>query len=230
MTTDLVAREPSLNLLGELEQAGVALTETSLDLQAVVDFKSYERLCEFLGSLGRSYCWWVGDLINWGERLFGEDAVQAIDSLGLHPGTCINYAYTCQKIARNRRRPDLSFAHHRVVTALPPDAQTAWLEKAAVSRWTRAQLSEALEEERALSEPVLDSVVEPPDPLELAAAEDALVLKEKAMAVVRALVAFDGELGHSYRCWIRKDGKEWIDCACGLERLEAAVAALGVEW
>jgi hypothetical protein len=85
--------------------------------------------------------------------------------------------------------------------------------------------------EREAQEPDLGTVVVSPDPLELAAAADATDLHERTMEVVRALVDFQGELGHHYRCWIRQQGgQEFLDCSCGLSRLEAAVAALGIDW
>lgn len=214
-------------MLKELEQAG-ALTETSLDLGSTdVSYDTYESLARFLGSLGRSYCWWVGDLINWGEMVFGETYAQAVGALGLSPGTCVNYAYTCRQVARSRRRPDVSFAHHRVVAPMEPDGQREWLEKVAVNGWTRSQLSEALAEFRGVIELQPIEIV---DPLAVAESEDPPALRVKIMEVVRCFAEFSGDIGHSVRCFVRKDGTEWLDCVCGLERLEAALTALGVDW
>lgn len=162
--------------------------------------------------------------------MFGEEYAQAVEGLGLSPGTLVNYSYTCRQVARSRRRPELSFAHHRVVAPLSPEGQRAWLGKAADNTWTRSQLAEAVTIEREAAEPTFEPVTEVVDPVELAATQEALELHRLAMEVVRALVDFQGELGHSVRCWIRKDGEERLDCACGLTRLEGAVSALGVDW
>lgn len=230
-TTELAIHEAThITFLRELELSG-ALTPTSLDLGAQeISFETYEALCGFLGSLGRSFCWWVGDLINWGETVFGEEYAQGVEALGLSPGTCVNYAYTCRQVARSRRRLELSFAHHRVIAPLRPDSQRDWLEKAVENSWTRSEFAEAVTVEREALEPDLGFIEVPPSPLELAEAAVAAELHENVMEVVRALAAFQGEIGHDVRCWIRQAGQEYLDCVCGLTRLEAAVAALGVEW
>lgn len=227
MSNLALAPKGPIEFLHQLERAG-ALTPTSLDLGAhPISFEAYEALATFLGAVGRSHCWWVGDLINWGEMVFGEEAAQAIEALGLHPGTCVNYAYTCRQIARSRRRAELSFAHHRVVAPLPPDTQRYWLERAAAEAWTRSDLDREVAAMRPGEETVQPTPLSEDPPIE---AESLTQLENRVMEVVHALVAFEGEIGHHFKCWVRDGDQEKLDCVCGLVRLERAVAALGIEW
>lgn len=228
MSNLALAPKGPIEFLHQLEQSG-ALTSTSLDLgEHPISFDAYEALAAFLGAVGRSHCWWVGDLINWGEMVFGEEAAQAIESLGLHPGTCVNYAYTCRQIARSRRRPGLSFAHHRVVAPLSPDAQRYWLDRASAEAWTRSDLDREVAAMRP-GEETVQPVYPDEEPLPVEVQEVAM-LEGRVMEVVHALVAFEGEIGHHFKCWIREGDQEKLDCVCGLARLERAVAALGIEW
>lgn len=44
------------------------------------------------------------------------------------------------KIEKSRRRDNLSFSHHQVVTPLEPDRQDYWLSQAEKGNWTRSEL------------------------------------------------------------------------------------------
>ena len=137
-TTDLPA------LLGELETAG-ALTETSLSLSdPEMPFERWEALAEMMGRLRSANCFWIGDLLNFGEGVYGERYAQGMEAFGLEYRTLTNYAYVCRNVARSRRSDRLSFAHHREVAPLDPAEQADWLTNAAEAGWSRSQLRDAL--------------------------------------------------------------------------------------
>jgi hypothetical protein len=74
--------------------------------------------------------WWVGDAILYGEDCFGEKFSQGVDVTRLSAGTLANIVTVCRRIPSERRRAELSFSHHVVVTHLSPEEQIRWLARA----------------------------------------------------------------------------------------------------
>ncbi len=84
--------------------------------------------------------WWIGDLVNWAEGRFGDDAQQALP----------NESFSCGLIERSRsvaagvklsiRRPELSFSHHREVACLSQALQQQALAYAVERNLTSGEL------------------------------------------------------------------------------------------
>jgi len=155
--TELAIRTTGLQLLADLESAG-ALTETGLVLTKEIPFAQYEALAAMLGTVQKVSAWAIGDLLNYGETVFGETYVQAAHATGLSEQTCHNYASVCRRVPRSRRRPELSFSSHEVVAKLEPEEQTEWLAKAVAHQWTRADIRAQMDE--AEGKPLLPPAVE----------------------------------------------------------------------
>lgn len=120
----------------------------------------------------------VGDWVNWGERLHGEQAAQAIDSpadrreamvrlTDRDPQTITNWTSVAGKVAKSRRRmkPDeqgrrLSYQHHVVVAPLAPDAQTYWLGQAIEEGMSARELKNAIHDHDSDGDP---EVVDEPE-------------------------------------------------------------------
>ena len=136
-----------------LEQAGAVVDAVSLRLDHPTDltWDQYERLGSFLGQLGQAYCWWVGDLLLYGEDLFGEEYAQIEASLPHSLHTLENYRSVAKRIPWNRRRPGLSFGVHETVAYLEPEDRDRWLDKAEDEGWKRDSLREAIRASRELS-------------------------------------------------------------------------------
>lgn len=87
--------------------------------------EALEKLSGMYESSGRlhfrSICM-LGDAFNFGERTFGEEYAQAIDSarkyMRLNMKTVQNAAWICASIEPSRRREALSLSHHEAVAAL----------------------------------------------------------------------------------------------------------------
>lgn len=120
------------------------VTPTSLTLTGQLPFKRYLETAALLGKIGHGVQWWLGDLLNQGSQLFGEKYAQAEAETGFDPGTLANIASVCDRVAAERRRVRLSFAHHVEVAKLAPAEQSKWLEKAEKMGWTRAELRRQL--------------------------------------------------------------------------------------
>lgn len=83
---------------------------------------------------------WIGDLLSYGEASYGEKYTQAVEATGHKVSYLMNVASVASKIPVERRHPDLSFAHHQDVAALPGDEQSEWLDKAEQEDWTSRDL------------------------------------------------------------------------------------------
>lgn len=143
-----------------LEEAGAVITETSLRLTnpATLTWEQYERLGNFLGTLGQAYCWWVGDFLIYGEEIFGEEFAQIEKALPHSRHTLENYASIAKRIPPNRRRHGLSFGVHETVAYLEPQARERLLDEAQEHGWKREEMRSA---KRAMFEPVAE--ISPPE-------------------------------------------------------------------
>ncbi len=148
----------AIQLLLDLEAAG-AVDEVSLNLTDLdMPYQRWEDLGRFLGGLQRRTNWYLGDWLNFGEALYGQEASQGIDSTtkqrydeaervtGLDHGTLMNIRSICGRVARERRRSELGFWIHAAVAPLDPEEQIEWLQRAIDEGWTRVQLQDAIKE------------------------------------------------------------------------------------
>lgn len=67
----------------------------------------------------------AGQLLIFGEQVYGERAWQVVDAMRYNPKTLQNAMWVCKGIAEWHDR--LSFGHHEVVAALPPIPQSELL-------------------------------------------------------------------------------------------------------
>jgi len=141
-------RTPIASLVLELEQAG-ALTATSLTLtDPDLPYDTYEALAHFFGRVNRASLFWIGDLLLFGERVYGESYAQAAEATGLAPQSLMNTVSVCKQVPKTRRRPNLSLSMHQEVAPLEPAEQKEWLKRAETEGWTRGQLRGELRAQR----------------------------------------------------------------------------------
>jgi N6-adenosine-specific RNA methylase IME4 len=94
----------------------------------------------------RSAQFWIGDLLNYGRRAYGEKYATAAASLGIPRHTLENYAYVAANVPFSRRREDVSFSIHAEIAGLAAQDQDRWLKRAA--KMTVAEIRAALRLER----------------------------------------------------------------------------------
>lgn len=145
---------PLLELWQALEGAGAA-TPVSLEL-GPMSYKRWEMVGKFLGAVGWRIDWYIGDWLNHGEALFGEESAQGIEATtaeryseveritGKSHGTLMNVRSICSKIAAPRRRSELPFWTQAEVAKLDADEQTIWLQRAVDEGWGRDELRAAI--------------------------------------------------------------------------------------
>jgi hypothetical protein len=134
----LVSEEIEPHESWDLSAIGLRLTDPDLPY---VDF---ERLCLMLGGIHGAVRFAIGDAIRLGEELYGEEAHQALELLGLSEAGRMEYVRVALQVPRSRRRSDLSWSHHRAVAALPPAEQKTWLRRAVEEQLSHHQLRDEL--------------------------------------------------------------------------------------
>lgn len=98
-------------------------------------FEDYEALLENEMLHQKASPFILGDILNYGERVYGEKYAQAVDVWMLRYGTLANYAYVCDRIEISRRRENLSFSHHQETAPLENLEQDALLSLAEKHGW-----------------------------------------------------------------------------------------------
>jgi hypothetical protein len=113
-----------------LSGSPVALTRVSWHPRRELGASDWLRQGRWLGSLGRTIGWWLGDWLRYGTAHYGERYTTAARVTGYDEHTLMNMAYVASKFDISRRREKLSFSHHAELAALPPIDQERWLERA----------------------------------------------------------------------------------------------------
>lgn len=127
----------------ELETTG-ALTPVGLRLTQEMSYERYEALLFLLGTYHTAYQWAVGDALVYGEQVFGEESFQASEALRMSPDTRNRYRRVAERIPRDRRRAELSWSHHFVVSHLQPGDQIDWLDRAVRNNYSKNDLEELI--------------------------------------------------------------------------------------
>jgi hypothetical protein len=127
------------------------LDQTSLSIPDGTPFEVTERMLATLKQLQNCTKFWIGDLLVFSERAYGEKYSQLLDSTDYEYGTLCNISYTAEHVSPAVRRKELTFWHHQEVAALKPDEQKKFLKIAVDQRLTASALR-ALIKNKAPSE------------------------------------------------------------------------------
>lgn len=122
------------------EHGPFILTGTGATATGDPTYEQWRAAMDWTQQVVKASPFWIGDLVNIGEHRYGEMYSQALDATAYCYGTLANMAYVCSRVDIYRRRELLSFSHHQVVAPLPPEQQTAWLEKALARSLTVQEL------------------------------------------------------------------------------------------
>lgn len=138
----------------------VEFSEFGLSITGDLTFEEWEGLGEKLFRFQKSWQWWVGDWINYGEKKWGETYKAAVQVTGKAGGSLRNIASVCGKFDLSRRRDNLTFKHHAEVQSLEPDQQDELLDKAATEGLPTRKLRGLV----AAAKPVTESPVVADEP------------------------------------------------------------------
>lgn len=135
-----------LGVVLELENTG-SLTQLSFTLPADVTYDQYEAIGRGFGAVTEAMQWAIGDYLVQGESVFGAEAAQASEGLGISPASRQQFARVAERIPKERRVEGLSWSHHRAVVALDPDEQDLWLARALEGGWSKQDLEDHISEQ-----------------------------------------------------------------------------------
>jgi hypothetical protein len=111
----------------------------SLVVARAISMDEWSQAVEMLSGLSTASPFWLGDLLELGEREYGEKYAQGIPD-DISPATLRGYQWVSARIPPANRRPGLSWSHHRAVSALEPVEQLALLDQAEAEGWSVAEL------------------------------------------------------------------------------------------
>lgn len=133
-------------LLSGLSAASTRLTDISYSPPADLPFDDWAVDVYVLGRIQARIPFYLGDAIIFGQNAFGEEYSQALDpdELGLSMQTIYNYVWVCRAIPPERRRPELSWEHHKIVAGQIPDLQDYWLERCIKEHLSTRELRDAM--------------------------------------------------------------------------------------
>jgi hypothetical protein len=102
------------------------------------------ELCSRLNQSITSYQFWLGDAINHGEDIYGEEHFQLFDHIEAEEGTLRNYAWVTRQIPPSMRREGVTWTHHRELASVKDlDLQLELLDRIETEGMTTRQVQEA---------------------------------------------------------------------------------------
>lgn len=152
----------------------IDLTPTSLTFTEEPSWGEWVDVGRQLQQMGRSWQWWVGDWLAYGEHEWGEKYAQAVEATGKSVETLKRTNWVANRFEERFRHRNLSYSHHEEVAA--SDHRHELLGCASRNDWSVAGLRRVRREEKMVEE-----AGEDPEP----------VIKELEEAQVEADVARD---------------------------------------
>lgn len=152
----------------------VEFSELGLSIAGDLAYEEWENLGERLFRFQKSWQWWVGDWINYGEAKWGETYKAALDITGKSFSSLASVASVCREFETCRRRQHLTFKHHAEVQSLDPDQQDELLDKAATEGLPTRKLRELVAAAKPVEAELPATLVETEEPEESVAESDRL--------------------------------------------------------
>lgn len=111
---------------------GIAYTTTAAVIPAKISLKNWSSGFGRIAYMRDMSRFWIGDLLIFGEsqEKWGERYTQAINATGLDYQTLRNFTALSKKFAPDRRRPELTWTHHRAVAGIEMSAADLLLQRA----------------------------------------------------------------------------------------------------
>lgn len=126
----------------------VSIPEQCREDQALVlpEGLSFDAVGGIYGALDKTkeaINWWLGDLVLYGERSYGEAVYQLFPERST--SSIRQCAWVAQCIPPAQRVPGVSWSHHRVVAHIEDgDRRRQWLEEAQRCEWSKTDLARAV--------------------------------------------------------------------------------------
>lgn len=161
---------------------GIVYHPTRLEVAPETSLDDVRRLAETLGKMERSRQFWIGDLEQRAEEIFGEEVFyqEVAPAFGLAEKTLLNYRSICGRVGPDVRRDALSFSIHAEVAYLERADQIHWLDVCERDSLTVAELRERLGRGATTPAP-------PAEPLPGLGGEDEVAVQRRLERIERAI-------------------------------------------
>ncbi len=128
------------------------LNDADLRTRPDLTFEQFQSICTLVGRAASAVRWWAGDLVVFGEHVYGEDAAQALEELRMSPEGLADCARVSLAFPRSKPSATLSFGHHRTLAGrwLDPARRFELLERAERERLSVRELEGQVRELREL--------------------------------------------------------------------------------
>jgi hypothetical protein len=130
-----------------------AIDETSLLIPDGTPFEVAEKMLAAMKGVRNCTLWWIGDLLLFAERAYGEKYAQLLDATDFEYSTLRNVCYVVTHVAPGTRRKELTFWHHQEIAALTPDKQKKFLKIAVEQHLSVAALRALIKDKPQDSKP-----------------------------------------------------------------------------
>lgn len=117
----------------------------SVRVRGKPDLDAWQGPLQFALWCQRASPWWIGDMINRGEELFGEEFAEVCGDT-LSTEMVSRYASVARRVPAANRRAALSWSAHAAVARLPSDEQRRFLAEAEKQGWNSDDLRKKVQE------------------------------------------------------------------------------------
>lgn len=128
----------------------IDLTPTALEFTEDPSWGEWVDVGRQLQQMGRSWQWWVGDWLAYGEHEWGEKYAQAVELTGKKESTLKSAQWVSDRYPEKFRRPNLSWTHHEEASG--SDNRHQLLDCASRNDWSVAGLRRVRREEKMVEE------------------------------------------------------------------------------
>lgn len=125
-------------------------TKVGMIVEGEPTVEEWTSVGEAIHQITGSVQWLIGDWLVFGEKKYGETYLPAIEATGMDYGSLRNIKSVAENVQLSLRNDNLSFNHHVAVSALPPEQQREWLERADQDDLSVSDLRKAIRETRLI--------------------------------------------------------------------------------
>jgi len=126
------------------------LDKVSLVMPDGLEFSEVERILNGLKAVSESIRFWLGDLMVYSERNYGEKYSQLVDATDYsYQGLC-DMMWVSHNVGPEVRRKELTWSHHREVAKLDKDRQITYLKQAVDETLSVSELHSLIDEKEKM--------------------------------------------------------------------------------
>lgn len=129
-------------MLGLLIYEHFRLNSDGLEVEGTPNLADYARAGDFITHAEHGAQFWLADWLTYGDSRpeWASKLQQAQELHHYKPETIEQFKRVARKVPKERRRPELSYNHHKVVESCSPSEQRELLAKAVDEGWTTGEL------------------------------------------------------------------------------------------